>query len=63
MKVRVLKKTGDKEVGKTYDIDVDSKGVPLSRFWRKRLADKGTDNNIQIIVDEPKSSTKKSEKK
>lgn len=66
MKVKILKKTGDAEVETIVDVPVDKNGKPLSRFWRKRLADAKLDNNIQVIQDGPKADpqkTAKSEKK
>jgi len=30
-------------------VNTDERGVPLERFWRKRLADAETDNCVEIV--------------
>ena len=32
----------------TIDIE-DSNGIPVSRFWRKRLKDAKTDNCVEVV--------------
>jgi len=47
--------------GSNFDIQTDKKGVPLSRFWRRRLRDSITDNCCEVVELTP--TEKPSEKK
>lgn len=31
------------------DVQTDENGVPLERFWRKRLKDAETDNCVEVV--------------
>lgn len=31
------------------DVQTDENGVPLQRFWRKRLKDAETDNCVEVV--------------
>lgn len=33
----------------TLTIQTDASGVPLERFWRKRLKDAETDNCVEVV--------------
>jgi uncharacterized protein YuzE len=47
-----------------YDVDdeirveVDSKGVPVSQFWRRRLLDAKIDNCVEVITQQNKKVDK-----
>lgn len=46
MKIKINNVTG---FAGTLTIQTDENGVPLERFWRKRLKDAETDNCIEIV--------------
>lgn len=41
--------------GREINIEVDSKNIPLDRFWRARLEDSKIDNCVEVIKRKPKS--------
>ncbi len=43
--------------GQTVIVDVDEKGTPTDRFWRRRFHDAITDHCIEIAVEPKKSKT------
>lgn len=46
------------EAGRTVTVQADPSGVPLDRFWRRRIKDAKIDNCLEVI----KPSKPKSEK-
>jgi hypothetical protein len=38
----------------TVSVQVDQNGVPLERFWRKRLKDAVTDKCVEVVTRKPK---------
>lgn len=60
LKIQVNFDVGKIKKGSQIMIDVDNAGIPLDKFWRKRLKDSAIDNCIQVTSLE--SDNKKSEK-
>ena len=49
-KIRVLKALGPSlPNGHERDIEVDSEGIPLERFWRQRVADSKMDQCVEWV--------------
>lgn len=49
LKIQVNINIGKIKKGSQIMIDVDNEGIPLDKFWRKRLKDSAIDNCIQVI--------------
>jgi hypothetical protein len=47
--VKVNKDIPDYPAGSVVDVGCDDSGVPLSRFWRRRLKDSETDQCCEIV--------------
>lgn len=39
------------KAGKVLELDVDSDGVLLDRFWRRRLQDSAMDNCVSVVIE------------
>lgn len=44
--------------GKIIDVEVDSEGTPLDRFWARRLRDSVVDNCVEIVEITAEKTTK-----
>ena len=58
MKIKLNTPMKGYEAGREVTIECDSSGVPLEKFWRRRLRDAKIDNCVEVI----KSSKPKQEK-
>jgi len=58
MKVKLNQPMQGYETGREVTIECDRSGVPLEKFWRRRLKDAKIDNCVEVI----KSSKPKKEK-
>lgn len=45
-------------IGTEVDVEVNKQKVPLSRFWRRRLADAKTDNCVEVVKKPSKPNLK-----
>lgn len=59
MKLKLNMAMAGYEAGRTVTVQTDASGVPLDKFWRRRLKDAAIDN----CVEEIKPSKPKAEKK
>ena len=57
MKLKINNVQGYSDI---VSIKVDSDGVPLEKFWRKRLKDAETDNCVEVV--KAKTKPEKTEK-
>ena len=48
--------------GDVVSVQVDSRGVPLERFWRRRFKDAEIDNCLVVVKSEKPRSKKESDK-
>jgi len=39
IKIEILKTVGEFVAGQTVNVQTDENGIPVSRFWRRRLKD------------------------
>lgn len=63
MKVKILKSFAGYKAGHVFPVEVDSDGVPVDKFWRRRLADSRADSCLEILPEEkPKKKAKEKEK-
>lgn len=47
------------EAGRTVTVQTDASGVPLEKFWRRRLKDATIDNCVEVIKpSKPKAGKK-----
>lgn len=46
------------EAGRVVPIQTDSAGVPLEKFWRRRLKDAKIDNCVEVVKATPAKSKK-----
>ena len=58
IKLKLNKAMAGYEPGHTVTIQADSCGVPLEKFWRRRLKDAKIDNCVEVV----KASKHKQEK-
>lgn len=59
MKVKILKAFAGYKAGHVFHVEVDGDGVPVDRFWRRRLADSRADFCLEILPEEkPKKKGK-----
>jgi len=59
MKIRILKAFAGYRVGVELTIEDDGNGVPLDKFWRRRVADSRADACLEVLVEEkPKKKAK-----
>jgi len=49
MKVKLNTPMQGYEAGREVTIECDSSGVPLQKFWRRRLKDAKIDNCVEVI--------------
>ena len=40
------------------EVDTDSHGVPLEKFWRNRLKDSAIDGCVEVVKRKPKTESK-----
>ena len=59
MKLKLNKPMAGYEAGREVTVETDASGIPLKKFWRRRLKDAKHDN----CVEEIKTSRAKREKK
>jgi len=55
MKLKLNQPMAGYEAGRTVTVQTDASGVPLEKFWRRRLRDAKIDNCVEVI----KSSRRK----
>ena len=60
--LKVLAENGIANVkhGETITLDSDNNGIPLDKFWRRRLADSKIDGCVEVVkpsAKKPKSKT------
>jgi len=58
MRLKLNQPMAGYEAGHTVTIQTDSCGVPLEKFWRRRLKDAKIDNCVEVV----KASKSKQEK-
>lgn len=58
MKIKLNHSMAGYEAGRTVTILTDASGVPLDKFWRRRIKDAQIDNCLEVI----KPSKPKAEK-
>lgn len=61
--IKILKSLGAYITGQIVRVEVDSNGVPLSRFWRRRLKDSAKDGFCQFVEEKESKAEPRSEKK
>lgn len=49
MKLKLNKPMRGYEAGREVTIQTDRSGVPLEKFWRRRLKDAKTDNCVEVV--------------
>lgn len=49
MKLRLNQPLAGYEVGREVTIQTDRNGVPLEKFWRRRLKDARIDNCVEVV--------------
>ncbi len=49
LQIKILKTLGAYFEGQIVRVDTDSNGVPVSRFWRRRLKDASSDGFCKIV--------------
>jgi hypothetical protein len=62
MKIAILKTLGAFKEGQIVNVEADSNGIPLARFWRRRLKDSDIDGFCKVVDEkkkEPKPATDK----
>jgi len=59
MKLKLNTSLAGYEAGRTIEIACDSEGVPLNKFWRRRLKDATIDNCVSIITERKKTTKEK----
>ena len=59
MKLKLNNPLAGYEAGRTVSIQTDANGVPLEKFWRRRIRDAKIDNCVEVV----KTSRPKREKK
>lgn len=62
IKIDILKTVGAYRAGQTVKVETDDKGVPVDRFWRRRLKDDDGFCKISEPVSTKKSRTPNPEK-
>jgi hypothetical protein len=58
MRLKLNQPMAGYEAGHTVTVQADSCGVPLEKFWRRRLKDAKIDNCVEVV----KASKSKQEK-
>lgn len=49
IQIKILKTLGSYTEGQIVTVETDSSGLPLSRFWRRRLKDAPSDGFCRIV--------------
>jgi len=49
LQIKILKTLGSYTEGQVVTVETDSNGLPLSRFWRRRLKDAPSDGFCRIV--------------
>lgn len=49
MKLKLNQPLAGYEVGREVTIQTDRNGVPLEKFWRRRLKDAKIDNCVEVV--------------
>ena len=49
LKLKLNQSMAGYEAGREVTIQTDRSGVPLEKFWRRRLKDAETDNCVEVI--------------
>lgn len=49
MKLKLNQPLKGYEVGREIIVQTDSNGVPLEKFWRRRLKDAKIDNCVEVV--------------
>jgi len=52
LQIKILKTLGSYTEGQVVTVETDSNGLPLSRFWRRRLKDAPSDGFCRIVEPE-----------
>lgn len=55
MKLKLNSAMKGYEAGRTITVQADSSGLPLDKFWRRRLRDAQTDNCVEVVEKTPKA--------
>jgi len=56
IKIEILKTVGEYKAGQTVTVPTDDNGVPVSRFWRRRIKD---DDGFCKVLDKSAAIPKK----
>jgi hypothetical protein len=62
MKLKLNQPMQGYEAGRVVSVQADSAGVPLEKFWRRRLNDAKIDNCVEMVKDAPVKPKKESSK-
>ncbi len=62
MKLKLNKPMKGYEAGRELSIQTDVAGVPLEKFWRRRLRDAKIDNCVEVVKATPAKSKKEQPK-
>ncbi len=49
MKLKLNQPMKGYETGRTVTVQTDADGVPLEKFWRRRLRDAKIDNCVEVV--------------
>jgi len=49
MKLKLNQPMAGYEAGRTVTVQTDASGVPLEKFWRRRLRDAKIDNCVEVV--------------
>ena len=52
VQIEILKRINNQPVGTLVNVEIDSDGIALDRFWRKRIQDMKIDNCIRFTAQE-----------